>query len=237
MKKSKRTILSLLLTLVLVFSIAGSASARSVIRFRTANARTTWSTVRSCLQNPAACIRQILTQNGATRQTENSTPAKQTEPPTPAQPSKPAETTGSTGNSDPATNGGASSGSTTVQAYEKAVADLVNQQRAKYGLSPLTLSADLCVKARIKSQDMASNRYFSHTSPTYGSPFEMMKSLGIRYSYAGENIAMGYASPEAVVTAWMNSEGHRANILSANYTTIGVGYVASGNYWTQWFLG
>ena len=84
---------------------------------------------------------------------------------------------------------------------------------------------------------MAKNNYFSHQSPTYGSPFDMMKSMGITYRHAGENIAMGYASAEAVVKAWMNSEGHRKNILSANFTTLGVGYVASGNYWTQWFIG
>ena len=79
--------------------------------------------------------------------------------------------------------------------------------------------------------------YFSHTSPTYGSPFDMMRAFGVSYRTAGENIAMGYATPAAVVEAWMNSEGHRANILSANYTTLGVGYVADGGYWPQWFIG
>lgn len=124
-----------------------------------------------------------------------------------------------------------------VHAYEMQVVVLVNAQRAKYGLSPLAISEDLCVKARMKSQDMADHNYFSHTSPTYGSPFDMMKTLGISYRSAGENIAMGYATPEAVVTAWMNSQGHRENILSDKYTTLGVGYVAGGNYWTQWFIG
>ena len=76
-----------------------------------------------------------------------------------------------------------------------------------------------------------------HESPTYGSPFEMLTSFGISYRAAGENIAMGYSTPEAVINAWMNSSGHRANILNANYTTIGVGYVADGNYWTQEFTG
>lgn len=84
---------------------------------------------------------------------------------------------------------------------------------------------------------MKDNNYFSHTSPTYGTPFEMMRSLGISYSSAAENIAMGQSTPQAVVDAWMNSEGHRANILNANFTQIGVGYVANGNYWTQWFIG
>ena len=121
--------------------------------------------------------------------------------------------------------------------YEKQVVELVNEQRAAYGLNPLTLSSKLSDVARLKSQDMHDNNYFSHTSPTYGSPFDMMKTFGISYRTAGENIAKGYATPQAVVTAWMNSEGHRANILNANYTTIGVGYVASGNYWTQEFIG
>lgn len=124
-----------------------------------------------------------------------------------------------------------------VHSYEAKVVELVNAERAKHGLSPLTLDAELCQKARVKSQDMAENNYFSHTSPTYGSPFDMMKKLGITYRSAGENIAMGYATPEAVVRAWMNSEGHRANILSEKYTRLGVGYVANGNYWTQWFVG
>lgn len=124
-----------------------------------------------------------------------------------------------------------------VHAYERRVAELVNAERARHGLSPLALSADLSEKARIKSRDMAVNNYFSHNSPTYGTPFEMMKALGVSYRSAGENIAMGYADPEAVVTAWMNSQSHRENILSAKYTTLGVGYVADGNYWTQWFIG
>ena len=124
-----------------------------------------------------------------------------------------------------------------VSAYEQEVVTLVNAKRAKYGFSALTLDATLCGYARVKSQDMHDQGYFSHTSPRYGSPFDMMRSFGVSYQYAGENIAMGYSSPADVVNAWMNSEGHRANILSANYTSIGVGYVADGGYWTQWFIG
>ena len=104
------------------------------------------------------------------------------------------------------------------------------------GLSPLTLVAELYRCARVKSEDMHDAGYFSHESPTYGSPFDMMLSFGLSYAYAGENIAKGYGSAEAVVNAWMNSSGHRANILSANFTRLGVGYVADGGYWTQWFL-
>ena len=84
---------------------------------------------------------------------------------------------------------------------------------------------------------MRDKGYFSHTSPTYGSPFDMMKSFGITYRAAGENIAYGYRTPQAVVNGWMNSSGHRANILNARFTQIGVGYVAAGNYWTQMFIG
>ena len=129
------------------------------------------------------------------------------------------------------------SGGASVSSYEQQVAALVNAERAKYGLAPLTLDETLCGYARVKSQDMHDQGYFSHTSPTYGSPFDMMRSFGVSYRSAGENIAMGYSTPEAVVAAWMNSEGHRANILSANYTTRGVGYVEDGGYWTQWFIG
>ena len=82
---------------------------------------------------------------------------------------------------------------------------------------------------------MRDQGYFSHTSPTYGSPFSMMQSLGITYRSAGENIAKGYATAEAVVNAWMASDGHRANILSTRYTSMGIGYV--DGYWTQWFIG
>ena len=84
---------------------------------------------------------------------------------------------------------------------------------------------------------MRDKGYFSHTSPTYGTPFQMMKSFGISYRTAGENIAYGYATPQAVMNGWMNSSGHRANILNASYTRIGVGYVPSGHYWTQLFTG
>lgn len=123
-----------------------------------------------------------------------------------------------------------------VSAYEKEVLRLVNIRRAGAGLAPLTLHIELSKVARIKSQDMKNNNYFDHTSPVYGSPFEMMKQFGITYSAAAENIAWGYSTPEAVVNGWMNSQGHRQNILNANFTHIGIGHVANGNYWTQMFI-
>ncbi len=121
--------------------------------------------------------------------------------------------------------------------YEKEVVRLVNEVRVKNGLRELTYDWELSRVARYKSQDMKDNNYFSHTSPIYGSPFQMMKSFGITYKSAGENIARGQKSPQAVMNAWMNSSGHRANILNASFTQIGVGYVADGNYWTQMFIG
>ena len=126
---------------------------------------------------------------------------------------------------------------TGVLNYESEVVRLVNQIRAQNGLSKLKENWELSRVARYKSQDMKDKGYFSHTSPTYGSPFDMMKSFGISYRSAGENIARGQSTPQAVVNAWMNSSGHRANILNSSYTEIGVGYVAGGHYWTQMFIG
>ncbi len=127
--------------------------------------------------------------------------------------------------------------SSQVSAFEQQVLDLTNQERAKYGVPALKLDVELSKVAREKSRDMQAKGYFDHNSPTYGSPFDMMKKFGISYRTAGENIAMGQQSPQEVVTAWMNSEGHRKNILNANYTHIGIGHVAQGNYWTQMFIG
>ena len=126
--------------------------------------------------------------------------------------------------------------SNTVSSYENEVVRLVNEIRVERGLKPLIADWQLSRVARYKSQDMKDIGYFSHTSPTYGSPFDMMKNFGISYKSAGENIAKGYTTPRAVVDAWMNSPGHRANILNSSYTHIGVGYVQSGNYWTQMFV-
>ena len=126
---------------------------------------------------------------------------------------------------------------TDVTSYEHEVVRLVNEIRVKNGLKTLTEDWELSRVARYKSQDMKDNNYFSHTSPVYGSPFEMMKSFGISYRRAAENIAKGQSTPQAVVNSWMNSSGHRANILNSSYTKIGVGYVKSGHYWTQMFIG
>ena len=125
--------------------------------------------------------------------------------------------------------------SSSQTSFENQVLSLVNAERAKQGLAALTMNESLRNAARLKSSDMRQNNYFSHTSPTYGSPFEMLKSLGISYQAAAENIAQGYTTPEAVVKGWMNSSGHRANILNSVYTHIGIGYDSNGHYWTQLF--
>lgn len=122
------------------------------------------------------------------------------------------------------------------QAVEEQVVSLVNEERAQQGLAPLKIDWELARVAKYKSQDMHDKNYFSHTSPTYGSPFDMMKKFGISYTAAGENIAKGQKSATQVMEAWMNSSGHRANILDAKFTHIAVGYVEDGNYWTQMFI-
>lgn len=122
----------------------------------------------------------------------------------------------------------------------QAVLDLVNKERSKAGLKALKMSEELRSIANLKSRDMAEKNYFSHESPTYGSPFQMLQDFGVHYSAAGENIAAGQKTPEEVMQSWMNSSGHRANILNANFDTLGVGVYNGGSYgiyWTQLFTG
>lgn len=120
------------------------------------------------------------------------------------------------------------------------VLQLVNNERAKQGLNPLKMSEELRSIANLKSRDMADNNYFDHTSKTYGTPFQMLQDFGVHYTSAGENIAAGQRTPEEVMNSWMNSSGHRANILNKNFDTIGIGYYEGGSYgvyWTQLFIG
>lgn len=126
-----------------------------------------------------------------------------------------------------------------LTADEQEVFDLINAKRVEAGLSVLKIDSEVQNVARVKAQDMVDNNYFSHTSPTYGSPFDMMKSYGITYKAAGENIA-GNSSNTGAVNAWMNSEGHKANILSNNYNYTGIGVVSSPKYgkiYVQMFIG
>jgi uncharacterized YkwD family protein len=123
---------------------------------------------------------------------------------------------------------------TTQSTFATQVVHLVNQERAKAGLNALTSNGALTTMSLDKAKDMYNRNYFDHTSPTYGSPFDMMKTYGIQFSYAGENIAKGQRTPQEVMTAWMNSAGHRQNILNSHYTKIGVAYYKGE--WVQEFI-
>ncbi|MDU2242519.1 MAG: CAP domain-containing protein [Paenibacillus sp.] len=121
-----------------------------------------------------------------------------------------------------------------TQNASKVVA-LVNKERKNAGLKPLMVHTNLGKMAKTKAIDMFKTGYFSHTSPKYGSPFDMMDASNITYLYAGENIGKGQRSAEEVVKDWMDSPGHKANILNPKYKLIGVGYY--NGYWVQEFIG
>ena len=122
---------------------------------------------------------------------------------------------------------------------ESKMVNLVNQERMNQGIKPFAVNMQLVTLARKKSQDMVDKNYFSHTSPTYGSPFDMMKNAGVSFKTAGENIA-GAATTESAHQNLMNSPGHRANILNTSFNQIGIGIAPGsvyGNIFTQMFIG
>jgi uncharacterized YkwD family protein len=139
----------------------------------------------------------------------------------------------------PSTENKPSTPSGNYASFQQEVLDLVNVERTNRGLQPLKFNKELSDVATKKSQDMIDKNYFDHTSPTYGSPFDMMKQFGISYRAAGENIAMGQKTPKEVMNSWMNSSGHRKNILNPDFTELGVGVASNGSslYWTQMFIG
>lgn len=140
--------------------------------------------------------------------------------------------TGNTGNNQ-------SSQTSTMTNDEKEVFNLINKQRANNGLAALKVDNEVQRVAKIKAQDMVNNNYFSHNSPTYGSPFDMLKSFKVSYKTAGENIA-GNSSNSGAVNAWMNSSGHKANILNSSFNYTGIGVVSSPKYgkvYVQMFIG
>ncbi|WP_440109689.1 CAP domain-containing protein [Paenibacillus sp. QZ-Y1] len=242
-KKWMKTVVTSSLTAVLAVGIMLPASASA--------ADTTYKTTTTykiaSTDSLKAYIEKWLKQNGytvsegqivvkpvtkpETTKPETTKPAQPTQEEKPA--TTPAKNPSNTGNTD---NNTSNSGSESTQSnFATEVVKLVNAERAKAGLSALASDALLDKVALAKAKDMSDNNYFAHQSPTYGSPFDMMKQFGVTYSYAGENIAKGQKTPQEVVTAWMNSEGHRANILSKNFTKIGVGYY--NGYWAQEFIG
>ena len=140
--------------------------------------------------------------------------------------------TGKSSNNTPSTT-------SSLSADELETFNLINQQRANNGLSALKVDNELQRVARIKAQDMVNKNYFDHNSPTYGTPFNMMKKFGITYKTAGEDIA-GNSSNSAAVNAWMNSPGHRSNILNSSYNYTGLAVVSSPRYgkiYVQMFIG
>ncbi|WP_145331680.1 CAP domain-containing protein [Paenibacillus xylanexedens] len=228
------------LTAALAVGIMLPASASAADSTYKATTVTTYKVVNA--DSLKAYIEQWLKQNGykvsegQTAEQPTSEPVtKPEQPSTPAKPvqeEKPATTTPAKDPSSTGNNGGTQS---TQSDFATQVVKLVNAERAKAGLGALASDALLDKVAMAKVKDMSNNNYFDHQSPTYGSPFDMMKQFGVTYSYAGENIAKGQKTPQEVVTAWMNSAGHRANILSKNFTQIGVGYY--NGYWAQEFIG
>ena len=147
---------------------------------------------------------------------------------------------GTTGGSSSTGNSGTSGTQTSsMNLDEKEVFDLINKQRTNNGLPALKNDSEVQRIARIKAQDMVDNNYFSHNSPTYGSPFDMLKSFKVSYKTAGENIAAN-SSNSSAVTAWMNSSGHKANILNSSFNYTGIGVVSSPRYgkmYVQMFIG
>lgn len=214
------------LTLFSTASVFGASSSpnNSIINFLTINGKPieyySQNNNQNSNQNKPNNNNSVndCTNDNTNNSTNDSTNKPSTE--TPSNPNKPVEDENNSNSS--------------VSSIEQEVVRLVNIERQKEGLSPLSIDTQLSKVARLKSEDMKNKGYFSHTSPTYGTPFDMLKQFNISYKTAGENIAKGQKSAEAVVNAWMNSEGHRRNILSKSFTHIGVGHTS--NYWTQLFI-
>ena len=150
---------------------------------------------------------------------------------------------GSTSSGNTSSGGSSSSGSNqstaTLSADEQEVFNLINAQRTKNGLQALKMDAEVLNVARAKAKDMVDKNYFAHESPTYGSPFDMLNSFKVSYKTAGENIA-GNSSNSGAVNAWMNSSGHKANILNSKFNYTGLGVVKSAKYgkiYVQMFIG
>jgi len=145
----------------------------------------------------------------------------------------------SSSNSSSSNSSDSNTQTSTMNSDEQEVFNLINKQRTNNGLKALQVDSEVQRVARIKAEDMVANNYFSHNSPTYGSPFDMLKSFKISYKTAGENIAAN-SSNSGAVNAWMNSSGHKANILNGNFNYTGIGVVSSSKYgkiFVQMFIG
>lgn len=134
-------------------------------------------------------------------------------------------------------SGSASAPTAPQSSYAQQVLQIVNSERAKNGLKALTLNTSVAKAAQLRANEISTQ--FSHTRPNGQDPFTALNQFGVSYSAAGENIAYGQRTPQEVMNGWMNSPGHRANILNSRFTQIGIGvYQVSGvYYWTQEFIG
>ena len=126
-------------------------------------------------------------------------------------------------------------GEESVHKYVLEVVDLVNEERAKEGIAPVELDLVLCDDADIRAQE--AKKSYSHTRPNGQRCFTVLSEASITYRIAGENLGGHIKTPKRAVAAWMKSEGHRKNIMNPRFTHIGIGYVSSGDYWAQFFLG
>jgi uncharacterized protein YkwD len=164
--------------------------------------------------------------NGSANNSTTPTPTK-----APVQTTKPTPTTQPAPTTKPST----STSTTGTSKYASEVLRLVNIERSKAGLSAFTTNQPITNAANKRAQEIVKS--FSHTRPNGSSPFTALQEYGVSYRTAGENIAYGQKTPQEVVTGWMNSPGHRANILNANFNKIGIGvYQTNGvYYWTQLF--
>ena len=122
-----------------------------------------------------------------------------------------------------------------VHKYVLEVVDLVNEERAKEGIAPVELDLALCEAAQVRAEE--AKKSFSHTRPDGRRCFTALSEKDITYRIAGENLGGHIQTPKRAVAAWMKSEGHRKNIMNPKFSYIGIGYVSSGNYWAQFFVG
>ena len=217
-KQIKNIICGICLVAMFTLAFAGSASAQTctTLRCRLQSVITSILSGGSNIKYPSSVKPSEGTSSGST-----------------------SSSSGSTSSSSGSNTGTSTSAPVSNSSYAKEMLNLINQERAANGVPRLKWNEELAKVAQAKAQDMVDNNYFSHTSPTYGSPFDMMKSFGISYRYAGENIAKNSSVAKAH-TALMNSEGHRKNILNSNFTSIGIGIVkTSSNSYTivQMFIG
>ena len=217
-KHIKNIICGICLVAMFTFAFAGSASAQTctTLRCRLQSVITSILSGGSNIKYPSSVKPSEGTSSGST-----------------------SSSSGRASSSSDSNTGTATSAPVSNSSYAKEMLNLINQERVANGVAQLKWNEELAKVAQAKAQDMVDNNYFSHTSPTYGSPFDMMKSFGISYRYAGENIAKNSSVAKAH-TALMNSEGHRKNILNSNFTSIGIGVVkTSSNSYTivQMFIG